>query len=1129
MLSYITTNYNEKNKRYNFRGFFGVGFRNFLNKQVFSKTKTNILFAKISNTEIEIDSFFLLELREVLKNLVSGEYSDTRYINISSLRNVLKEIEEKTWLKETPTSDFTINTNLIYSKLSITLKDYQEKIFKDYEFKKNYLNQRGILIDADTGSGKTLMGITLSIGCDKKVKIFVVPKTALESVWVSSLIDDPDNYFKEKISKDNVYTSLQMDKSEYNGEEYIICHSESLDKMLELAKKHNIDNCSIVVDEVHKYTSKDILRKKLLLELIELTNCQDLILLSATTIRGSNLEVIAYLELLDYKYTSLVDIRYRKLYSKPNKLLSQVQQLRYSGLSVKITIEKKPLNYQTLMLKMPNGKDYTLSNVKSKMLEYGEARKKEIDENLDLYKNKYADLLKKAKSSGNIPSTLLEKYNNDFLKVIELYNKGLLIQYPDVVKSVNNFEKEYILPNLSGIDKKDFKDASVILKYPSFKIGGEVLGRVFMRMWMECHRDMAKQLDYSFIDNALGKTIVVATHIETIEAANDKIRKDGFEPVTVFGKDSKNVAAVIKQFKEDPKANPLTGTYNLIGESHHLVVANTVLCLNIPFRPYVLEQFVNRINRLGQTNPVYGLYLSLDTGEDYNINSRNIDILKWCKSIVEEITGNKINNMDLESAIITNIDVTESSFIEDSVFQDLEGKVVTNFDTMDNVGGRSIEEFKRDPDNIVVKEKKFNKTEYINYAIKEELLSDLEWYRELFGVITKPGTYKYTEIKNGLKYVKIDNEFVLTSTYIKNPILKDTDVVKINLENMISLNNDIYTSLGLVIGNYLFIEKALNGKIPYINRPFNHGEICGKMPDLMNKGIMTVNEYHNYVNSVSLGLGLNNLFVVNATKRMLVAAPGMAEFKRNLIKEYEAKHGPNWKDNDIIALKFIADLKKFDNEFIKNDPSYGKLLSGKILNNSRPRKFIAFGVENGFGTNEKPTFVSNSLMEGYPKNKKELTAMFNSARSGSFDRGYGTQEAGYMVKQMQKAVNSLVITKSDNGSPSDCGDTVGDEIFVQESNLWLYKNIYIIENGKVVFKEKLDEYVGKTIKVRSAQFCRNEGSLCEICVGRDAARYNDGISLMVIAAIGVLLGIKMSSMHKASKELLEFNILDTLV
>ena len=56
-------------------------------------------------------------------------------------------------------------------------------------------------------------------------------------------------------------------------------------------------------------------------------------------------------------------------------------QLRYNGLSVKITIEKKPLNYQTLMLKIPNGKDYTLSHVKSKMLEYGKARTAEIMDN----------------------------------------------------------------------------------------------------------------------------------------------------------------------------------------------------------------------------------------------------------------------------------------------------------------------------------------------------------------------------------------------------------------------------------------------------------------------------------------------------------------------------------------------------------------------------------------------------------------------------------------------------------------------------------------------------------------------------------------------------------------------------
>ena len=162
-------------------------------------------------------------------------------------------------------------------------------------------------------------------------------------------------------------------------------------------------------------------------------------------------------------------------------------------------------------------------------------------------------------------------------------------------------------------------------------------------------------------------------------------------------------------------------------------------------------------------------------------------------------------------------------------------------------------------------------------------------------------------------------------------------------------------------------------------------------------------------------------------------------------------------------------------------------------------------------------------MDGYPKNKSMLAAMYNSARSGSFDRGAGTQEAGYMVKQMQKAVNNLVI------KDGDCGDTIGEDLLIHKEDLWLYKNIYIVEKGMPVLKEDLSEYVGRTVRIRTPKSCKYDGSFCEICVGKDTARYKDGISLMVIAAIGVLLGIKMSSMHKASKELLEFDILDTIV
>ena len=47
---------------------------------------------------------------------------------------------------------------------------------------------------------------------------------------------------------------------------------------------------------------------------------------------------------------------------------------------------------------------------------------------------------------------------------------------------------------------------------------------------------------HSFINNSLGKAILFSTNIETIEAANDKMKKDGINYVTVFGKENKNIA-----------------------------------------------------------------------------------------------------------------------------------------------------------------------------------------------------------------------------------------------------------------------------------------------------------------------------------------------------------------------------------------------------------------------------------------------------------------------------------------------------------------------------------------------------------------------------------------------------------
>jgi hypothetical protein len=57
------------------------------------------------------------------------------------------------------------------------------------------------------------------------------------------------------------------------------------------------------------------------------------------------------------------------------------------------------------------------------------------------------------------------------------------------------------------------------------------------------------------------------------------------------------------------------------------------------------------------------------------------------------------------------------------------------------------------------------------------------------------------------------------------------------------------------------------------------------------------------------------------------------------------------------AFSFVNELKAFDKKYIEKDPSYGKILSGKIVNNSRPRMYMSFGVESGFdNTGKDSTF-----------------------------------------------------------------------------------------------------------------------------------------------------------------------------
>ena len=120
--------------------------------------------------------------------------------------------------------------------------------------------------------------------------------------------------------------------------------------------------------------------------------------------------------------------------------------------------------------------------------------------------------------------------------------------------------------------------------------------------------------------------------------------------------------------------------------------------MDVPFRTYILDQSIARVYRMGQKNIVHILYTKLDTGEDYNSNRRNIDILKWAKDAVEEITGNTIKGLDfdkgkeiandiaagLENDVKGDWEHTQSAVLLSSNFMDWLAGLEDNNNTMEN-------------------------------------------------------------------------------------------------------------------------------------------------------------------------------------------------------------------------------------------------------------------------------------------------------------------------------------------------------------------------------------------------------------------------------------------------------------
>lgn len=468
--------------------------------------------------------------------------------------------------------------------------------------------------------------------------IIICPLPTVSDVWVKSLGQE-NNVFKQ--AQDYWWIG---DSKPYDGQKYIICHYDGLDKLHTLKKHIPMYNTGVIIDECHNLNDPKSKRTMLAVDFINNIASQNVLMLSGTPLKSGFREMSLMFKLLDKNFDRVAERRYLDLYKSPTKFLAGVLRERYDGYAIKVTkdaIELDPLNTVNLKVTIPEEemKQYYLSNIKEDLRTYVRNRLLELKSQEEYWTSKYIELRDEAIAVGNIKGKELLTYYRD-VETIRKARSVAFGQLADTVVSVNKFENQILIPQLDTSEKRKlFKEAKTIYKYPTLKVQGEALANVIGKARINCHIALAEYLDFRAIINSTSKkTIVFSNYIDVCKAAENICKQLGYNPICVFGEETKNLASNVDKFLNSKTINPLITTYKSLSTGVPLIAADTIICLDMPFRMYIYEQAVSRAWRLGQDSQVTSYIIEANT-EVPNINSRNIDIITWYKEEVERITG----------------------------------------------------------------------------------------------------------------------------------------------------------------------------------------------------------------------------------------------------------------------------------------------------------------------------------------------------------------------------------------------------------------------------------------------------------------------------------------------------------
>lgn len=424
-----------------------------------------------------------------------------------------------------------------------------------------------------------------------------------------------------------------------------------------------------------------------------------------------------------------------------------------------------------------------------------------------------------------------------------------------------------------------------------------------------------------------------------------------------------------------------------------------------------------------------------------------------------------------------------------------------------------------------------NKRELFIKAMKAGLYKKLEWVVSAFSISqetdsvfaykikTDPTGHYYLDPNTLKDWIKIDD------AQAGAPVYRAKESVDVTPDDIINLKENITSTYGNLLANYIFLVYAFGNKIAYINKKIKLGAIEDYILPIFKSNpppgeerdpkFIYVDEYLALGNAVIYACSFSQLFTWGLTEKIVTPPEWVKEEKAKLIEKYKGRL------NEAAVVAMIdAELIKKYKEYIKGDPGENFLISAKSTDTVAKKKYLMVGGELGLSEDTvNVALIQNSLDEGWDIEK--FPEMNNTLRAGSYNRGAQTMLGGVAVKGLLRASANLNVTSD------DCGSRLGMVADIEESNLERFVGLSIIlkEGTKVMSKkEDVGAYLGKRIMVRSPMYCKlDKTDYCKVCLGERLANNPEGLSIAVSEYGSTFLSIFMRGAHSKSLQLAKMN------